>query len=87
MKTYSFTNGAWYFDSSINNYLVKPMIKLGFSQTYKFLDNQILEYFGPKYIYSNISNKSNILSKFHSGSISTYTFIFIIFICCFIIKF
>lgn len=87
MKGYSFTNGAWYFDSFINNYIVKPIMKLGFSQTYKFLDNQILEYFGPKNIYNNISDNSNILSKFHSGQISIYTFVFIIFICCFIIKF
>ena len=62
-------------------------MKLGFSQTYKFLDNQILEYFGPKNIYNSISENSNILSKFHSGKISIYTFVFVIFICCFIIKF
>ena len=87
IKTYSFTNGAWYFDSFINYYIVKPIMRLGFSKTYKLIDNQLLEYFGPKNIYSNISNDSNILSKYHSGQISIYTFVFIIFICCFIVKF
>ena len=87
MKFYSFSNGAWYFDSFFNHYIVIPVMKTGFSITYKLLDNQLLETIGPTRISNNIYSSSNILSKFHSGSISTYTFAFIIFICCFIFKF
>ena len=87
MKFYSFSNGAWYFDSFFNHYIVIPVMKIGFSITYKLLDNQLLETIGPTRISNNIYSSSNILSKFHSGSISTYTFAFIMFICCFIFKF
>ncbi len=87
MKIYSFTNMAWYFDVFFNNYVVKPVMKVGFFITYKLIDNQILETLGPTKVTDNIYQESNLLSKFHSGKISVYTFIFIIFIFCFIFKF
>nr|AER54601.1 NADH dehydrogenase subunit 5 [Nemopsis bachei] len=87
VKAYSFTNGAWYFDTFFNHYIVKPILKIGFSSTYKLIDNQILEALGPTKISAEIYKTSNSLSKFHSGKISTYAFILIIFVCCFIFKF
>ena len=87
MKIYSFTNGAWYFDTFFNYYIVKPIMKLGLNITYKLLDNQLLETLGPTRISNNLYDNSNFLTKYHSGKISVYTFVFIIFICCFIFKF
>lgn len=87
IRIYSFANGAWYFDTFFNYYIVKPTMKIGFQITYKLIDNQILETLGPTRITSNIFKISNVLSKFHLGKISVYTFIFIIFVCCFAFKF
>nr|CUS58606.1 TPA: NADH dehydrogenase subunit 5 [Podocoryna carnea] len=87
VKTYSFTNGAWYFDSFVNYYLVKPLLKFGFNITYKVLDNQLLEFLGPSNTVKYISKNSNSLSYLHLGKISVYTLIFILFVSCFIFKF
>ena len=87
MKLYSFTGGAWYFDNIINHYLVKPVIALGFNITYKLIDNQLLERFGPTKVSGLLYKESSLLSNYHSGRISIYTFIFIIFVCCFVFKF
>nr|YP_009300653.1 NADH dehydrogenase subunit 5 [Turritopsis dohrnii]ALK27154.1 NADH dehydrogenase subunit 5 [Turritopsis dohrnii] len=86
-KVYSFVLGSWYFDYLINHYIVKPFMKVGFNVSYKFIDNQILEFFGPTIIYNKVTSKANELSKFYSGNISIYTFMFIAFIYCFLIKF
>ena len=77
---YSLTNSAWYFDKLINHYLVIPTLKFGFNISYKLIDNQILEEFGPKYLYTNSIKLSNKLSYFHSGNISLYLMIFILFV-------
>lgn len=86
-KIYSFTNGAWYFDSFINHYIVKPVLSVGFTITYKLIDNQLLESLGPTKVTSKLYINSSLLSRIHLGKISVYTFMFIIFICCFIFKF
>jgi len=87
VKFYTFTNNAWYFDVFFNHYIVQPVMKVGFHITYKLIDNQILETLGPTKVTDNIYKESNFLSKLHSGKISIYTFIFIIFVVCFIFKF
>lgn len=86
-KVYSFVLGSWYFDYLINHYIVRPFMKVGFNVSYKFIDNQILEFFGPTIIHNKVTSKANELSKFYSGNISIYTFMFIAFIYCFLIKF
>nr|AMK47867.1 NADH dehydrogenase subunit 5 [Turritopsis dohrnii] len=86
-RVYSFVLGSWYFDYLINHYIVRPFMKVGFNVSYKFIDNQILEFFGPTVIHNKVTSKANELSKFYSGNISIYTFMFIAFIYCFLIKF
>lgn len=76
---YSFTNNAWYFDKIWTYYLSIPFLRVGFNQTYKFMDNQILENWGPYNVYKYTSGLSNKISTVHLGSISFYLFIFIIF--------
>ena len=87
MKIYGLSNNAWYFDSVINHYLVKPILTTGYSISYKLIDNQLLEYFGPTKIYKDLSNSSNTISKFHLGKISIYVFMILIFISCILINF
>lgn len=83
-KWYSFTNGAWYFDKIISNYIINPFFALGFNIFYKLLDNQLLEWWGPSITSNIIINQTQITSHYHKGYIHTYLFMFITFIFCFI---
>ena len=84
---YSFTNGAWYFDNVFNFYVSKPIINFGLYISYKLLDNQLLEYFGPNNIYQLLTKNSSKLSNLHTGKLSIYVLIFIVFIFFTFIKF
>lgn len=87
LKLYSFTNNAWYFDSVFHYYISKPVFNFGLFISYKLIDNQLLEYFGPTNSYNKITYLSNNISKYHIGKLSTYLLIFIIFIFFSLIKF
>ena len=86
IKIYAFLNGAWYFDNVINYYLVRPLFNFGYYISYKFVDNQILEFIGPTKVYSNIRGIANVLTNFHLGSTSVYIFLMIIFVLCLLYK-
>lgn len=75
--TYSFLIRLWYFDNIIN-YLNIITIKKAFWINYKLIDNQIIESFGPTYFYKKSTNLSSNISLIHTGEISLYIFIFII---------
>jgi hypothetical protein len=83
---YTLTNSAWYFDKITSYFIVIPFMKFGFDISYKLIDNQILEKFGPKFIFNSTSNLSNKLSCLHSGSISVYLMVFIFFVVCLFLK-
>nr|ALO20647.1 NADH dehydrogenase subunit 5 [Cladonema pacificum] len=76
---YSFTHYAWYFDKIWTYFISIPTMRIGFNQTYKIIDNQLLEFLGPSSIYFFVNKISNKLSYFHQGYIAFYLFIFIIF--------
>lgn len=76
---YSLTNGAWYFDRIWTKFISVPLLRIGFNKTYKVLDNQFLEQWGPTSLYNKTSFSSSKLSQFHQGLISFYILIFIIF--------
>lgn len=79
-KSYHLIVKTWYFDQIINFFLVKPFLNYGFNFTYKVIDNQILEIFGPYKISKEFSSYSSLISDLHLGKITSYTFAFIIFI-------
>ena len=83
---YSFTSTAWYFDKIITFYITKPILEFGFNKTYKLIDNQILEGFGPTWLSNYFIDKGSLTSIYHRGYIYSYIFLFIIFIICFIIQ-
>ena len=87
IKLYSFTNNAWYYDNIFHNYISKPLFNFGFFTTYKLIDNQLLEYFGPYNSYEKITNSSNKISKVHVGKLSVYLLAFLVFIFFLLIKF
>ena len=76
---YYLSINLWYFDYLISYYLLRPVLTTGYSITYKFIDNQIIEKFGPNFMYKFFSNSSNLISKYHSGRLSSYMFFLIIF--------
>ena len=84
---YSILNGAWYFDFIINFFIVKHIFNFGYYTTYKLIDNQILEYLGPTRLKNYLNNSSSNTTKIHLGKISTYTFMFILFIVFFLFRF
>nr|YP_010889993.1 NADH dehydrogenase subunit 5 [Bargmannia elongata]WJJ69980.1 NADH dehydrogenase subunit 5 [Bargmannia elongata] len=86
-KIYNFITKTWYFDYIINYFLSKSILKYGFNYTYKTIDNQLLEVIGPFYINKELGKYSSNLSNYHLGKISSYSFIFILFIVFFIFKF
>jgi hypothetical protein len=87
IKSYSFSNGAWYFDNIFNYYITTPIINFGLFVTYKLLDNQLLEYLGPTNSYNKITSGSGNISGFHIGKLSVYVLVFIVFIFFSISKF
>ena len=87
VKMYSFTNGAWYFDNIFNHYISKPIINFGLFISYKLIDNQLLEFLGPNNIYANLTQGANKTSSLHSGKLSIYVLLLIVFIFFSLIKF
>lgn len=87
IKLYSFTNNAWYFDNIFNYYISKPIMNFGLFISYKLIDNQVLEFFGPSNIYTTISNTTSKISTIHIGKLSIYILIFIVFIFFTLLKF
>ena len=83
---YRFVNAAWYFDKVITYYLINPIARIGFSISYKLMDNQILEKFGPAWFAAYFIAKGSKLSRYHAGFLYSYIFLFILFIYCFIIQ-
>ena len=83
-RWYSFTNGAWFFDKIISNYIISPFFKLGFNVFYKILDNQLLEWLGPTISSNVVVERSKVMSHYHRGYIYVYLFMFITFVFCFI---
>lgn len=83
---YTLTNTAWYFDKVITYYLTLPIMRFGFNVSYKIIDNQILEGFGPTWLSNYFVRRGASTSRYHRGYIYAYIFLFIIFIICFIIQ-
>ena len=87
---YEFLLNKWYFDELYNYLLVKPAFAIG-RILWKFLDEYIIDGFGPNGIASSVINLSNRARKIQSGYIYHYAFAILIglslLITFFIIKF
>ena len=87
IKVYSFLGNAWYFDNIFNYYITKPIMNFGLYVSYKFIDNQILEFFGPSKVYTDVTKLSGKSSSLHSGKLSIYVLVFIVFMFFTLMKF
>ena len=74
---YDFLLNKWYFDEIYNYLLVNPAISLG-RVLWKFLDEYIIDGFGPNGIASSVLNLSNRAKKIQSGYIYHYAFAILI---------
>jgi len=74
---YEFLLNKWYFDELYNFLLVKPTIAIG-RILWKFLDEYIIDGFGPNGIASLAINLSNRAKKIQSGYIYHYAFAILI---------
>lgn len=69
---HKFLSFKWYFDLLYNTYVNKPLLKFGYSTTFKYLDKGLLEIFGPEGLYKNFSFLSYQMQKMHTGIIYYY---------------
>ena len=74
---YDFLLNKWYFDEIYNYLLVKPAISFG-RVLWKFLDEYIIDGFGPNGIASSVLNLSIRAKKIQSGYIYHYAFAMLI---------
>nr|YP_010890116.1 NADH dehydrogenase subunit 5 [Agalma clausi]WJJ70152.1 NADH dehydrogenase subunit 5 [Agalma clausi] len=81
---YDIFSKAWYWDPITKNYLIDQTLNVGFSSTYKLLDNQFIEMLGPYGGSNTVISSSSQLSQYHIGKIASYSLSLIIFIYFFI---
>lgn len=74
----SFLSKKWYIDNLYNNFLVIPIIKIGYFFTFKNLDKGYLEFLGPFGISYLIEKTSRNLVLSQSGQITHYVFFIVI---------
>lgn len=82
---YFFLSNNWNFNNIINSSLFNIISKFSLSISYKLLDNQTLEFFGPKNIFSKIKNISSYQSIYNQGNLYLYIFSLLYFIILIII--
>merc|ERR1711862_1049411 len=67
---YNFLNKKWFFDKIYNEFVVQSFFEKGFSISYKIIDKEIIEIFGPKG-FSNLVIKNSVeFSKFQTSNLS-----------------
>ena len=81
---YEIFSRAWYWDPITKKFLINQTLNIGFSYTYKILDNQFVEMLGPYGGTNVITSSSAQVSQYHIGKIASYTLSLIIFIYIFI---
>ena len=72
---YSFFNKKWFFDRLQNELIVSPLLKTGYSITYKLVDKGIIELFGPSGLSRSALSLSKQVSLLQSGKINQYAFL------------
>lgn len=84
-KIHSMLIYSWYFDFIINHFIVKKILVVSFNHTYKIIDNQIIEYFGPYNLSKSPLLLSTPLSKWANGNILIYVLYLILTLALFLL--
>lgn len=77
-KIYVFLNKKWYFDVIYNEWIVKPIMSIGYHVTSKILDRGVIEILGPYGLATTVSRVSREFSLFQTGYIYHYAFIMLL---------
>ena len=72
---YTFFNKKWFFDRLQNELIISPLLKTGYSITYKLIDKGVVELFGPSGLSKSALNLSKQISLLQSGKINQYAFL------------
>ena len=75
---YQFLNRKWYFDKVYNEFLVQPCLNFGYFTSYKLLDRGLIELFGPHGFSSIFYSWAKVFSRFQTGFIYHYLFVFLL---------
>ena len=75
---YTFLNNKWHFDYIYNHLIVKPILQISNTHTYKIIDRGLIEIIGPQGLILNLSKLTNNLSNIQSGIIYNYAFVILI---------
>ena len=72
--TYTFFNKKWFFDRLQNELVVSPLLRMGYSITYRLVDKGLIEIFGPSGLVKSGLTLSKQVSLLQSGKINQYAF-------------
>jgi NADH-ubiquinone oxidoreductase chain 5 len=72
---YTLFNKKYYFDVIYNEFIVKPLLNMGYNITFKLFDRGFIELFGPYGLSTTVLKLTSKFSKFQTGYIYHYAFI------------
>ena len=72
---FQFFNKKWYIDNLYNIYIVPLFFKLGYILGFKYIDQGLVQFFGPRGLIQFIGRASKITSHLQSGYIYHYAFV------------
>lgn len=84
-KIHSILIYSWYFDFIVNHFIVKKILVISFNHTYKIIDNQIIEFFGPYNLSKSPLFLATPISKWASGNILIYVLYIILILALFLL--
>lgn len=76
---YRWSSSAGFVDGVVQHYILVPIVKLGFSITYKLLDSQVFEWWGPTGAWYQLRYMTQQITKFYQGQLSLYIYWMIFF--------
>lgn len=77
-KIYKYLNKKWYVDQVYNEFIVVPVLNFGYRTSFKLLDRNVIEFFGPFGISSKIAQISQNVSLVQSGLVYHYAFLMLV---------
>jgi len=84
---YTFLNRKWFFDIIYNEYIVRPLLHVGYNTTFKVLDRGLIEIFGPFGLSETVKVLSRRLVLMNTGYIYHSLFIILssfLFVVCYV---
>lgn len=78
-STYTFLNGAWYFNYIINHFAVFPLLNFAHLIAYRVIDCGLLEFIGPKGVTLLLVKYTQNISYYQSGMVYNYILVMAMF--------